>query len=621
LSIWHTFWVDPKKLSGFKLSWSLLARASAFARHYRAQLLAYLLVTTAGSILGVLPALIVQRLVDHALAGRNVPELTRLVGLLAIISVLTTAEMVVARWLGEWIGNGMTMRLRIALYDHFQRMPLAFFTRAQTGMIQSRLMSDVRGTESLFTETLSSIVTDVFGLVATLVTMSALSVRTTLAALVLVPVLLLPAELVGRRVRRLNQLLMKQWGDMNTVSAERLNVAGSLLVKLFGGFQRELDHYGERAGRVRTTAIRQSMIEMGFVASLSLVGSLAVVAVYLVGGLQVIAGALSLGTVVALATLVQRVYGPTVDLASSRINLVSGLVAFERVFEVLGAPHLIANRPGAHALPEVRGEVELRDVWFRYPAATSYAIRSLESDEQPPPGDEPSGWILRDIAIEAAPGTVTALVGPSGVGKTTLCYLLARLYDVTEGSVRIDGYDVRDLTLETIGRAIAMVTQDPHLFHESIAANLRYARPGATDEDIVRACRAARIHERIATLPEGYGTVVGERGYRFSGGEKQRLAIARAILKDPAILILDEATSHLDTETEALVQEALEAVMRGRTSFVIAHRLSTVRRADQIVVLDGGRVVQRGRHADLLRAGGLYADLYDIGLGAAPNIN
>jgi ATP-binding cassette subfamily B protein len=348
---------------------------------------------------------------------------------------------------------------------------------------------------------------------------------------------------------------------------------------------------------------------------LSLTGSLAVVAIYWVGGLAVIGGALSLGTVVALATLAQRVYGPVVDLASVRINMVDGLVGFERVNEVLDTPPAIRDRPGARPLTDVRGSVTLEDVWFRYPAPATYSIASLEGgvdgEGATELDDKPSDWILRGVALQAEPGTMTALVGHSGAGKTTLCQLIPRLHDVTRGAVLLDGHDVRTLTLASVGAAFGMVPQDPHLFHDTIAVNLRFARPEATDAELERACESARIGELIAGLPDGYDTVVGERGYRLSGGEKQRLAIARVLLKDPAILILDEATSHLDSETEALIQEALAAVLRGRTSFVIAHRLSTVRAADQIAVLEAGQVVELGRHEELIARGGRYADLHE----------
>jgi ATP-binding cassette subfamily B protein len=368
---------------------------------------------------------------------------------------------------------------------------------------------------------------------------------------------------------------------------------------------------------VRDTAVDRAMIGTVFVGALSLVGSLAVVAIYLFGGRSVIASGLTLGTVVALATLAQRIYTPVVDLASTRIRLVQGLVAFERVYEVLDAPLAIEERAGALNLQPVTGRVEVKDVWFRYPAPSEVSIASMELDASGETretlSEEPSEWLLRGISLTAEPGTMTALVGMTGVGKTSLCYLVARLYDVTRGAVLIDGHDVRDLSFDTLNRAVGMVTQDPHLHHDTVAANLRLGRPDATDEMLAEACRVARISDLIESLPDGYETIAGERGYRFSGGEKQRLAIARVILKDPAIIVLDEATSHLDNETEALVQEALNAALRGRTSIVIAHRLSTIQGADQILVLEDGQVREQGVHLDLLRAGGLYATLHRRG--------
>jgi ATP-binding cassette, subfamily B, bacterial len=398
-----------------------------------------------------------------------------------------------------------------------------------------------------------------------------------------------------------------------------LNVAGAMVVKLFGHLDTELDSFTHRARLLRTTAVNQQLLAIGFGAGLSLAGSLAVVAIYWAGGLAVLSGSLSLGTLIALATLAQRVYAPVVDLASVRINLASGLVGFERVFEVLDKPLAITDRPNAQELSAVRGHVEFQDVWFRYPPPAEVSIASLESRDEVVPvlSDEPSPWVLKGLSFVAEPGTMTALVGPTGAGKTTICNMVPRLYDVTRGALRLDGHDVRDLTLDSLSRALAMVPQDPHLFHDTVMANLRYARPDASVEEVADACRAARIHDLITRLPDGYETMVGERGYRFSGGEKQRLAIARALLKGPAILILDEATSHLDSETESLVQEALAVLLAGRTSFVIAHRLSTIRQADQILVVDGGRLIDRGSHEELLARGGLYADLHATQFRAA----
>jgi ATP-binding cassette subfamily B protein len=607
-------WADPERLGSFALDSVILRRAWRFARPYYRRLLAYLLLTALQGLLQVLPALVIQRLIDDALPRRDTLELALLAAALGAIFIASSSLLVAASWAGLQIGSGIVLTLRRALYDHLQRLPLGFFTRAQTGLLQGRLGYDVNNVETLVTETFSSAVTDVLSLGFTLATMLVLSWQVTLATLALMPLVLVPAELVGRRTRRLGKESMTQWGAMNVAVSERLNVAGALLVKLFGRYDAELEDFTGRARRLRDAVVHQEVLAVAFGAVLSLAGSLALVAIYWVGGLAVIGGTLTLGTVVALATLAQRVYAPVVDLASTRVNMVTGLVGFERVFEVLDKPPSIADRPGAAELGRARGHVRLEDVWFRYPPAAEISIASLEGDAR---GEgaraldtEPSSWVLKGISFEAAPGSLTALVGPTGAGKTTLCYLLPRLFDVSKGSVLVDGRDVRDIRLESLAQAVAMVPQDPHLFHDTVISNLRYARPQASDEMVRAACRAAHIDDLIQRLPDGYETVVGERGYRFSGGEKQRLAIARALIKDPVILILDEATSHLDSETEAVIQDALAVLLKGRTSFVIAHRLSTIRRADQILVLDQGRLVDRGTHAELISRGGLYAELH-----------
>jgi ATP-binding cassette subfamily B protein len=613
--VWETFWEDPDQMRDFRFNRRQLVRVWRFARSYRLLLLFYLVVTTVQAIVSILPALVIRRLIDHALPARDLGELSLLAGELAGLFIGGTGLLLAGAYIGERIATGMILNLRMALFDHIQRMPLAFFTRTQTGMIQSRLNNDVGEVNALFTHTASAAVTDLLSIAFTLVAMFALSPVVTLAVILLIPVLLVPAEFVARRSRRLNREQMKRWGEMNTATAERFNVSGALLVKLFGRYDRELGSFSEKVTKIRNTAVQTEMLGTVFGGSLGLAGSLAIVAIYLLGGRFVISGALTLGTIVALATLTQRVYGPAVDLASTRIQLAAGMVGFERVFEVLDAPHAISEQPGAVALEQARGEVVFEDVWFRYPAPAGYSIASLEA-EKPGGGPdaelptEPSEWILKGISLRAAPGTMTALVGLSGAGKTTLSYLVPRLYDASRGRVLIDGHDVRELTLDSLGATVGMVPQDPHLFHDTVAANLRYARPDATDEELHEACRAARIHDLIRSLPEGYETMSGERGYRFSGGEKQRLAIARLILKAPAVMILDEATSHLDSETETLVKDALASAFRGRTSFVIAHRLSTIRAADQILVVHEGRIAERGTHDQLVAARGLYAELH-----------
>ncbi|HEY4026850.1 MAG TPA: ABC transporter ATP-binding protein [Candidatus Dormibacteraeota bacterium] len=618
--MWRAMWTDPDQLHNFRLDAAALARLWRFAAPYRRWLLLYMAVTGATGVAEILPALVVQRLIDQALPHRDRLLLGLLVLLLGGLYVSTSALHLGARWIGVHVSSGIIVSLRGMLFDHIQSLPLAFFTRAQTGLVQSRIHNDVGEVNDLLTDTISSAVSDLLSLAFTLAAMLALSWRVTLGVLVIVPLVLVPAEVVGRRARRINRESMRRRGALNVMTSERFNVSGALLVKLFGRPKAELDEFTHRVRRMREAAVQSQLLGATFWGALSLAGSLSVVAIYWIGGLSVIGGALSLGTVVALATLAQRVYAPVIDLANVRINMVGGLVGFERVSEVLDTQPAVRDLPGARPLAEVRGDVALEDVWFRFPAPAAYSIASLEGGSQGEGAtslsDRPSDWILRGVSLRAEPGTMTALVGHSGAGKTTLCQLVPRLHDVTRGAVLLDGHDLRSLTLESVRGAVGIVPQDPHLFHDTIAANLRYARPAATDAELEQACRAACIHELIDGLPDRYATVAGERGYRLSGGEKQRLAIARVLLKNPAVLILDEATSHLDSETEALIQQALTEVLRGRTSFVIAHRLSTVRAADQIVVLKAGEIVQRGRHEDLVARSGLYADLYQTQFSA-----
>ena len=585
-------------------------RVWSFVRPYRGMLLLYLVCILVVSVLGVLPPLIFKQLLDEAIPNRDLGAVDRLAVAAVGVAVMTTALSLVNRWLGARIGEGLIFDLRVALYRHVQGMPLAFFTRTQTGALMSRLSTDVIGAQSTV-GTVATVTSDVLMLVTTLVAMVVLSWQVTAMALMVLPLFVLLDRRLGRRIKALARRRMQENAGMSAMMTERFNVAGALLVKLFGRPEQESAEFAARAADVRDSGVSQALIGRILFAALGLIGAVGTAGVYWLGGRSVITGGLEIGTVVALVAYVQRLYQPLTELAGARVDVLTAMVSFERVFEVLDAPHAIEELPGAVPLGPSRGAVEFDDVWFRYPAGATVSIASLEADSTVSLGDDPLAWVLKGVSFRAEPGTLTALVGPSGAGKTTLSMLVPRMYDVVSGRVLVDGHDVRELTLQSLADAVGMVTQDAHLFHDSIGANLRYAKPGATDEEVVAACRAARIHDLITSLPDGYDTVVGERGYRLSGGEKQRVAIARVLLKNPAVVILDEATAHLDSETELLVQQALATALEGRTSIVIAHRLSTIRAADQILVLDGGRIVERGTHDELVLSGGLYAELYE----------
>ncbi len=597
-------------LNGATVSRGLIRRAWAFARPFHRKVYAFLLVIIGEAILGLAPPLLIRRIVDNALPGKDTGLVTLLAGLMMSAALMNAGLSLVERYFSSTVGEGLIFHLRSALFEHVQRMPLAFFTRTQTGALISRMNNDVIGAQQAVTQTLGSVVSNVVVLVTTLTAMALLQWQLTLLSLVLLPLFLIPAKRVGRQLQGITRQGMNLNASMNATMNERFNVSGALLVKLFGRREHEVSDFRDRAGKVRDIGVRSAMYSRTFVVALSLVGAIGTAAIYLVGGRMVISGTISLGTLIALGAFVTQIYAPLTSLTNARVDLMTAFVSFDRVFEVLDAPVPVSDRPGAVDLVEPNGRVELDDVWFRYPAASEVSIASLEADVTQLLSTEPSAPVLRGVTATFEPGQLIALVGPSGAGKTTLSQLIPRIYDVTGGAVRVDGYDVRDLTQDTLRAAIGVVSQDPHLFHESVGENLRYARPGATDAELDAACRAARIDHVLDALPEGYGTVVGERGYRLSGGEKQRLAIARMLLKDPAIVILDEATSHLDSENEALIQEALATGLAGRTSLVIAHRLSTITSADQILVMDEGRIVERGHHEELLAAGGLYSELY-----------
>jgi ATP-binding cassette, subfamily B, bacterial len=610
------FRMDPS-VTKQKLKPGTVRRIAGYARPYRWLLVAFLIATSVDAVITVVNPLLLRYIIDDGILRHDDDVVIGIAIAVAAVAVFDAGLGFAIRWFSARIGEGLIYDLRTQVFDHVQRQPIAFFTRAQTGSLVSRLDGDVVGAQQAITSTLSGVVSNIISLIVILITLFYLSWLVSLIALAMIPLFILPARLVGRRLQRLTRESMQLNAKMGSTMTERFNVAGAMLVKLFGRPREESEVFAGTAIKVRDIGIVQSMYGQVFFVALTLLASLVTALVYGLGGTLVINGTFQIGTLVALTTLLGRVYGPITSLSNVQINVMTALVSFDRVFEVLDLKPLIEEKPDAVPLPLSEGDtapdITFEQVSFRYPLASEVSLASLESIALPvPERSDATAGVLHQVTFRAPPGQLTALVGPSGAGKTTITHLVARLYDPDDGAVRIGGYDLRDVTLDSLHDVVGVVTQDAHLFHDTIRTNLLYARPSATEQELIEACEAAQIWDLIAVLPDGLDTIVGDRGYRLSGGEKQRVALARLLLKAPSVVVLDEATAHLDSESEAAVQRALKIALSGRTSLVIAHRLSTVRDADQILVIDEGRVVERGTHAELLTAGGLYAELYQV---------
>ncbi|MEO8852036.1 MAG: ABC transporter ATP-binding protein [Allobranchiibius sp.] len=583
-------------------------RVLRYAVPFKRPLIAFMILVVIGALMVVATPLILKEIIDNGVLNKDTSLVVWLAVAAAFVSILDAGLGVAQRWLSSTIGEGLIYDLRREVFGHTLRQPIAFFTRAQTGALVTRLNSDVIGAQTAFTSVMSNVVSNLVSLVVIVIAMAVLSWQLTLASLVLVPLFLIPTRIVGKRVAGLTRNQMIENADLGARMTERFNVAGALLVKLFGRPETEQREYAERAARVRDYGIALSLQRSVFLVGLTLLASLATAMVYGIGGVMAVRGSLTIGTLLALAALLTRLYLPLTQLSNVRVDVMSALVSFERVFEILDLQPMVAEADKPVALPDGPLDVTFDDVSFSYPDAKSVSLSSLQTVSS---GDDGSGGVVLDgISFTAHPGQMVAIVGPSGAGKTTISALVGRLYDPTGGQVLIGGQPLNAVSNDSLRDRVGMVTQDAHMFHDTIGANLRYARPDATDAELRDALQAANIWDLVDRLPHGLDTLVGDRGHRLSGGEKQRLAIARLLLKAPAVVVLDEATAHLDSESEAAVQRALDTALRGRTSIVIAHRLSTVRAADQILVVEGGRIVEQGRHADLLAAHGLYSELY-----------
>ncbi|VEH41428.1 Putative multidrug export ATP-binding/permease protein SAV1866 [Kocuria rosea] len=605
--LWRT--VQGQDVKDRKIDRGTLRRIVVFARPHKTRLTVFLVISVLTALLGVVTPILAGDVVRAINAGDAVSVVVWLAVAIAAVAVVDAGLSILNRWLSSLIGEGLILDLRTAVYDHVQRMPIAFFTRTRTGALVSRLNNDVIGAQRAFSNTLSGVVSNIVSLILTVVVMVSISWQVTALSVLLLPIFLVPARAMGGRLANLQREAAQHNASMSTQMTERFSAGGATLVKLFGRPDAEAAEFARRAGRVRDIGVRVAMLQTVFVTALTLVSALALALVYGLGGAQAILGNLDAGAVVTLALLLTRLYTPLTMLANARMDVMSAVVSFERVFEILDLVPLIQERPGARSLPAGPASVEFDDVRFAYPSAEEVSLASLEDvavlDTRG--GEE----VLHGVGFTVLPGQTVALVGSSGAGKSTIAQLVTRLYDVTSGAVRIGGTDVRDATFASLRETIGMVTQDGHLFHESIRDNLALVKPEATDEQLWDALARARMEHVIRSLPDGLDTVVGERGYRLSGGERQRLTIARLLLAAPRVVILDEATSALDSTNEAYVQAALGEAMEGRTALVIAHRLSTIRSADQILVVEDGRIVERGRHAELLAVSGRYAELYE----------
>ena len=611
----HAAWMTHRSMTADpsvkeqKLKPGTVQRIFKFALPYRTNIIIFLATVVVDAALIVTTPLLLKRLIDDGVIPKDGAVVTQLALLVGLIAIADAGFNMLGRYFSSRIGEGVIYDLRSLVFAHVQKQSIAFFTRTQTGALISRINSDVIGAQQAFTATLSGVVSNVVSLVLVGVTMLILSWQITIFSLLLLPVFLIPTKWVGRRLQALTRESFSVNAEMSSTMTERFNVSGAMLVALYGEPDREREYFRSRARRVADIGIKMAMLNRLFFIALTSVAAVATAFAYGIGGHLAINGGVTVGTLLAITALLARLYGPLTALSNVRIDVMTSLVSFERVFEVLDLEPMVKSRDGAKVLVTKEPRIEFENVDFSYPRAEEISLASLESAAKAETVQ--SGQVLRSLSFIAEPGTMTALVGPSGAGKTTISALLPRLYDVTGGAIRIDGNDIRDLTLESLRDSIGVVMQDAHLFHESIAENLRYAKQDATIEQMQAACEAAQIWKLIESLPNGLDTMVGERGHRLSGGEKQRLAIARLLLKSPAVVILDEATAHLDSENEQLVHAALQTALKGRTSIVIAHRLSTVREADQILVLEKGSIVERGKHDELVAKGGLYADLYN----------